>query len=154
MLLIEFRKGNKSDLLLCKRNDGSSTWMETKRFSTIRDLIHYAVEKHLNFKRGFFGLVESGLNLVACEERLELPTSKLPAEASYAENLVNLFVKELEEPASIKEFEKSWLAACERLRVPNYPIDEMQIESIREEIRQLIQHWNKLPEKKSLELVF
>jgi hypothetical protein len=154
MLRIEFRKGNESDLLLCTREDGSTTWMETTPFATVHDLVHYVVEKHLNFKSGFYGLVESGLNVSDIEERLDLRKNKLPAEAGYAENLVSLFTSDLQHKATVNDFQRAWTRACKRLAVPRYPIDEIQITTIREEINELIRYWDNMAEKKSLELVF
>ncbi len=52
----------------CIRDDGTSIWMQANLFMIAHDLAHYAVEKTLPLKFGFYGLLESGLHITDFEK--------------------------------------------------------------------------------------
>jgi hypothetical protein len=64
------------------------------------DLCHFAVEITLQFKNGFYGLIDRGFNisdfeLPRNERPLELIPANLPLEAQQTEFIVNLLQTEL-----------------------------------------------------------
>src|SRR5437773_4364975 len=67
-LLIRIKKKNDgSAALSCLRADGSVTWQRQNgaqgRFFPLHDLTHYAVERVLGHRKGFYGLVASGWDM-------------------------------------------------------------------------------------------
>ncbi|HYC85672.1 MAG TPA: hypothetical protein VEB86_10640 [Chryseosolibacter sp.] len=141
-------------MLVCTRADGSTTWMQTTAFFTIHDLAHYVVEKNLNFRHGFYGMVAGGVNITDFEDKQKFRPRELPLEALYAENLVVLLLTELSDSRLIEDFQKSFNDVCLQFGSPLLMIDAALLATMRNEIRELIDHWKSLAENKTLQLNF
>ena len=93
---IEIKKEvNKTSTLKCIRNDGSITYSKIQVDFEIHDIAHYVVEKQLQLKNAFYGLLAQGYQIndfgLPKDERPEaLQSQNLPAEALATEHLVNL----------------------------------------------------------------
>jgi hypothetical protein len=97
-MTISFQKEqDKPHVLRCTRKDGSVTWTLLKTpFDIDHDLTHYVVEKTLNLRGGFYGLLEQGVDindfLLPKDERpIHLKWENLPIEAQYSEIIVSAF---------------------------------------------------------------
>jgi hypothetical protein len=154
MLQIEFKKGRDKDILVCTRSNGSSTWMQTDRFFTVHDLAHYVVEKTLNFKQGFYGLIESGINITDFEDKQKFKPREMPLEAAYAENLVGLLMTELSDERWTTDFQQTFNDICTQFGHPQMEIEQSTLTLLRSELRELIDHWKSLPVQKTLLLNF
>lgn len=91
---ITFKKGNAKNSITCKREDGTSTWTEADAFMIAHDLTHYVVETVFSMKNGFYGLLDSGLDITDFEKKQKITPRDIPKEAITAETLVNLFLTE------------------------------------------------------------
>lgn len=97
-MTIEFHKEQgKPHVLRYIRQDGSVTWTLLKTpFAIDHDLMHYAVEKILDLRGGFYGLLEQGFDIndftLPKEQRpIALKWENLPIEAQYSEIIVGAF---------------------------------------------------------------
>ena len=66
-MLIRFTRGKRNDVLTCRRDDGTTTWMAERPGFVAHDLGHYAVETVFGYRLGFFGLVAQGWELSAAD---------------------------------------------------------------------------------------
>ncbi len=64
---------NKNGLtvLTITKDDGSVTWSKLQRGLEFHDLAHYAVEKELQLKNSFYGMVNKGLDIHDFENKLK-----------------------------------------------------------------------------------
>ncbi len=62
-MLVRFTRGKRNDVLTCRRDDGTITWMAERPEFVAHDLGHYAVETVFGYRLGFFGLVAQGWDL-------------------------------------------------------------------------------------------
>jgi len=142
-------------VITCKRNDGSVTWMQSDDFFVRHDLMHYAVETTLNFRNGFYGILDSGINISDFEIPEKRRTFNLSTEALHAESLVGLISTEL----SQGNFE-SLQDTIDEMYTINYPavkapaIDNASISQIKQKYHELILDWLKLPQNQKLVLQF
>lgn len=154
-MLIRFKKGkhqskHKPDTLTCIRDDGSVTWTQLHRGFAQHDFAHYVVETTLSFQNAFFGLVSKGYDI----PDFSLPTSerpfKIPEEAVAVEPIVALLQAEL----SVGEVCNSdTLLHTDSTVLPDSVTTE-QIETMRQQLRKLLQRWNSLLPGESMALKF
>ena len=151
-MIIRFKKGkhqskHKPDTLTCIRDNGSATWTQIHRGFVQHDFAHYVVETTLRFQNAFFGLVAKGYDI----PEFSMPTSKrpfkIPAEAMAVEPIVALLQAELWEsfPAPLLHSDSTGL--------PNSVTAE-QIETMRRQLRKLLQRWDSLLPGESMALKF
>jgi hypothetical protein len=99
-LSIRLQRGRDGpDVLTCVRADGTRTWQRLQRGIPVHDLTHYAVEKALGLREGFFGLIARGWDITAFanpENR-----DKLSPEAGWEEFVVNLLLTEMSDGAEL-----------------------------------------------------
>ena len=93
MLRIQIAKrADGSGVLRCTRADGSVTWQKQTKHAAhfaLHDLTHYAVERALGYKHGFFGLIAEGWDVEDTTGKGK--RGKLPDEAGEVERIVGLF---------------------------------------------------------------
>ncbi len=93
-MLVRFSKPKGTPVLTCVRADGSSTYSKSAHgaFFGPHDLMHFAVETTLGLRQAFFGLIAAGWTI----EQFAEPgaAARLPAEAIFAEHVVNLLMQE------------------------------------------------------------
>lgn len=77
-------------MLTCLRRTGSAAVQRTGHagFFALHDLMHYAVETTMAWRKAFFGLVEEGWDFSTFEDHGDPRYRALPAEALWAEHLV------------------------------------------------------------------
>lgn len=158
-MLIRFARPKGTPVLTCVRDDGSVTWSKSAHggFFGPHDLMHYAVETTLGMRRAFFGLVAEGWDVVTFEERGA--AARLPAEALYAEQIVNLLLQETVEGGrrAATEFNSTLAAAVAGARkaLPAPPmVTELQLSQIRDRFDELARRYRTLGEEESLEVSF
>ncbi len=141
-MLIRFKKGkqqskHRPDTLTCIRDDGSVTWTHIHRGFAQHDFAHYVVETTLGFRNGFFGLVAKGFDIPDFSRPTSKRPFKIPKEAMAVEPIVALLQAEL------------WESFPEPLLHPDSQeipanVTAEQIESMRQQLRKLLQHWENL----------
>lgn len=93
-LSIRLQRGRDGpDVISCVRADGSRTWQRLPGGLPVHDLMHYAVEKVLGLRDGFYGLVARGWNMADFYPREN--RANLPIEAEWEEFLVALLQTEM-----------------------------------------------------------
>ena len=144
-MLIRFKKGkhqskHKPDTLTCIRDDGSVTWTQIHRGFAQHDFAHYVVETTLGFQNAFFGLVSKGYDI----PDFSLPTAKrpfkIPEEAIAVEPIVALLQAEL----SIEGVCNSDTLLHSDSTVLPVGVTTEQIETMRRQLRKLLQRWDSL----------
>jgi hypothetical protein len=94
-LAIRIKKGKDGPhSLVCTRSDGTMTMQHQRQeFFPLHDLIHYAVETVLEYRRGFFGLVAEGWDLT--DFGTPWPRGPLPRDMDPAELIAGMLGLEL-----------------------------------------------------------
>ncbi|MBC7923466.1 MAG: hypothetical protein H7Z75_20500 [Ferruginibacter sp.] len=158
--LLGFQKETtKPSIFTFRRSDGSAIWTKLNRLPIEHDLAHYAVEKTLQFKQAFYGLLDQGFT----PEAFELPRDKrsqalmpanLPVEAHQAEFIVGLLQTERISGEN-SDFVSTLKQALDAKEIP-FPnrLTEDQLRKIRETYRELVYQWNTLKSGERLELPF
>jgi hypothetical protein len=153
------KKTDGSAALSCRRADGSVTWQRQKgqlgRFFPLHDLTHYAVESVLGHTRGFYGLVASGWDLTDFGK--PWPRGPLPAAALASELMVGFLDDERAAGTvwSAEEFNASAATYYSQHGLTGaIPVDELDLERIRERRRELFARWAATPAGDTLELRF
>ncbi|MEP7323268.1 MAG: hypothetical protein ABI761_15185 [Saprospiraceae bacterium] len=160
-MIIKFTKGDLTarSKIICTRTDGSFTGASRHPGIELHDIIHYAVETILEFKQGFYGILDQGFQI----EDFELPRhirpaalipSNLPIESIQSELLVNQLTMEvLQNP--IEDFMEVFKKALEVNKLP-FPdrLNESTLSKIRNLIDVIKNQWADIEEGKSMELIF
>ncbi len=90
---IEFYKTKDNrTILTITRSDGSKTWSKLHRGIEDHDLAHFAVEETLHIRRGFYGIINSGVDIHDFEDKESRPD--INEEALQVEYFVNLLQTE------------------------------------------------------------
>src|ERR1051326_4162040 len=89
VLTVEIAKrSDGAGTLSCTRKDGSVTWQKQMKHAVhfaLHDLTHFAVEKTLGYRRGFFGLIAEGWDIddtAGKGQRAPLPEEPLELEGT------------------------------------------------------------------------
>lgn len=153
---IIFRKRLKNKhLIVYKRDQLDDYWIAADDFLIFHDLSHYAIEKTMNFKNAFWGLIKSGINPSIFENKTERDKILISDEAWLAECLANLFLIELTQ-GKFEDFQKI-LADSYHQKYPQKIVPTIQnevIETIRAYYFQLIQQWKAIGNDESIMLTF
>jgi len=159
-VIIEFKKRADGRVVLkCTRDDGSNTWQRQDDnhavFFPLHDLMHYAVETALEFRRGFFGLVAEGWEIA--ETTGITPRGPLPNETLEVEYLVSAFSAERAGgvPASAEEFNQlaSTFADAKGMPRPRQLAEE-DLARVRTRFDELAMKWRSLSQDETLRLQF
>lgn len=137
------------------RPDGSSTWHRLHPGLTAHDLYHFAVERVLGARNGFFGLVAQGWDISAFAE--PGASRELPYEGIWIEHVVGLLQQESISGAKLNEAEMEIVLAemaREDGKEPPRRITDGELRLIREELRDLLDRWSRCPPGATLELAF
>jgi hypothetical protein len=137
------------------RKDGSETWMASDDFFIKHDLSHFAIETILQFKSAFYGMVENGMDIKDFDNREKRNALLITAEAWYAENMANLFLMEIRD-GYFEDFNAVSHRTFAEMNLP-YPslqLSSVELNSIRNYLRQLLAQWDKLPVGETLRLTF
>ena len=158
-MLIELKKKkDKNAILHINRSDGSSSWTKLHPGLVDHDLAHFAVEKHLNFKKAFYGLIDQGFNIqdFALAQEIKpdaLKGNNLPLESIQTEYIVNLLQTEFRNEGKEIDFISTLrhTLELEGIEFPNQ-LDEIKLTAIRQTYHQTFEQWQNLPTGASLQL--
>jgi len=158
-LTIRIKKGKDGPhSLVCTRSDGSMTMQHQRQeFFPLHDLIHYAVESVLAYRRGFFGLVAEGWDL--SDFGTPWPRGPLPRDMDPAELIVGMLGLELTtREAAPAEDVNARVAHWYTENAPDQPlperVDDGQLMRVRELIARLHGQWRRLGPGDGIELRF
>ncbi|MFT3935356.1 MAG: hypothetical protein QM726_17150 [Chitinophagaceae bacterium] len=149
------KNANKPHTIVYKRDDGSETWMQTDEFFVRHDLSHYAIEKTMQYKTAFMGMLNNGMGIRDFEDREKRLKMQITDEAWYAENMANLFLIEIAQ-GRFDDFNKVSTDAFAKMEraIPPPVLSASQIEAIRKYLSMLLTEWNKLPVDETMLLTF
>jgi hypothetical protein len=159
-LKIEFMKRTDGGVVLkCIRADGSTTWQRVDDkhagFFPLHDLMHYAVETELGFRRGFFGLIAEGWEIAETTGKTE--RGALPNEALEVEYLVSAFSAERASGVSTSADDFNELAATfartKGMTEPRKLSDE-ELGRVRSRFNELATTWRALAPGATMALPF
>ena len=131
----------------CTRGDGSLTWQKHTKHAAhfvAHDLTHFAVETTLNYRRGFFGRIDEGWDVV--ETTGKGSRGPLPAEAAEVERVVGVF--DTERGSGIL-----WTLEEFNTYAPR-PLTQQQLLEIRSLRGTLFRQWEEIEPHRKLELRF
>ena len=157
-MLIQFnRKSEKDLLLIITRTDGSQTWTKIHPGLILHDLAHYTVEKELQIKNGFFGIINEGIEIEdfeSHERRSKFPKLKnLPLEAIQVEHVVNLLQIEYLQNTDKEQFLENLKEVLESNDLPYMTsMSADKLKNIREEFYPLSDSLTQLKSGETLEL--
>lgn len=140
------RREEKLHTIVFKRSDKSETWQASDDFFVQHDLSHFAVEKILDYKTAFMGMINHGMGANDFEDRGKRKKLQITAEGWYAENMANLFLIEVAQ-GELEDFNTVSQTAFGKMELPFTPpvLTSYEIISIRTYLRQLLQQWTFLP---------
>jgi len=156
-LRIQFTKRADGNVILrCTRKDNSVTWQRYDRqaaFFSHHDLCHFAVEKVLGLRDGFYGLIADGWDITEMDGKS--PRGKLPYNASVAEQIVGGLSQELMGAAK-EHTADEFNAQIEQ--TTGWPmknrLTDLQLNAVRDRISSLFRDWAATPPGAMLELFF
>jgi hypothetical protein len=159
-MIIEFAKQRDgSAVLRCTRDDGSVSWQKQEgkyaAFFPLHDLMHYAVETELGFRRGFYGLIAEGWEIA--ETTGKTPRGALPNETLEVEYLVSAFSAERAGGDASAAAEFNDLAATFALakEMPNpRELADHELARVRSRFNELAMQWRALPLDATMQLAF
>jgi len=145
--------------LTIKRPDGSLTWSRLKKNIEFHDLGHIIIEKELQLKDSFFGLVAKGANIQDFElpkdEKPEyLLTTNLTNEAIVTEHMVNLLTarqfnsKTMDFCAQLRE-----ILTLKKLAFPKL-LDKEIAKTIEAQYNTIVNLWNAMDNKEEYHTTF
>jgi hypothetical protein len=145
-LSIRLQKGRDGpDVLACVRADGTRTWQRLQRGIPMHDLTHYAVERVLGLRDGFFGLVGRGWDITAFTQ----PETRdhLPPAAGWEEYVVSLLLTEMSD--GIERDAADFNATLSAMVAGHTEIDpreftDAELASVRTLVRELAAQWRGL----------
>jgi len=159
-LTIRIKKGTDDrTALTCTRADGTTTWQRLEagqaRFFPHHDLTHYAVERVLGFREGFYGLVAAGWDL--SDFGTPWPRGKIPPQANISEMIVGFFDLERRsgELGSAEDLNQQLAEYCtEKGLLPERQFTEEDLAAVRGMRAELFARWAEVERGNALEVVF
>ena len=145
----------KPHILKFIRDNGTETWMYADDFFVRHDLSHFALESVMQYKTAFNGMLNSGMDIKDFEDKEKRVQLTVTDEASYAENMANLFLIEIAQ-GEFPDFNKVLQEAFGSFN-HHYPVITLQEDKITETrnyLRKLLLVWRELPSGQTLELIF
>ena len=150
-------KGDAMDVIEVRRDDGSGARVELPHKGPVpHDAVHFFVESTLAIDDAFWGMVANGRDPAeiarlakdaghASAARAEEP-DRLIVRALQSERIVECFEADLwgggGDPESFREIVK---AGCEQSLVPDFPLADETIDTIRRQIFEFADRWAALP---------
>jgi cytochrome P450 len=161
LLLIRLKKNaDGTGSLSCTRADGSVTWQRQRsgvaQFFARHDLTHYAVERVLRHRRGFYGLLADGWDFTDFGD--EQPRKAFPPDMDPSELIVGFFDAEHYgrdhwDAAKFNEYAATYYALHGVSSAPPL-ITAEQLARVREVLRDLLEKWDAVEPGDALELPF
>ncbi len=138
------------------RSDGSSNWQKSSDFFARHDLIHYAVETRLGYRKAFLGLVAAGRDLDSFGTQNGIK-DVYTQEEIWAEEIVGTCQLPVAADESSPNSSELLAFLTERFKDKDLPppaITEKELSEIRYRVHELHRSWELLPEGETLELTF
>ena len=156
---LKFKKGGKKPgILSIVRSDGSETWSAIHRGLDGHDLIHYVLEKKLNLRDAFFGLIDKGYEISDFElprdqRPHELIPAHMPLQARQAEHIVGLLQTNLQMKLSESELHSMIHDILTQKGLPMIEkLSPMELSDIQGQIHEYMELWQSLSEGDELDL--
>jgi len=146
-MLMEITKNEgKPHIISYARDDGTITWMHSDDYFVQHDLSHYAIEKELEYKTAFMGMLNDGMDIKDFENREKRKQMTISKEAWYSENMANLFLIEIFQ-GEFDDFNNVSGEAFKKMEREYDPpvLNEKEINSVRNYLKALLQQWKELP---------
>lgn len=155
MKILFKKRTERKNIISYQINDQTDIWMEADDFLILHDLSHFAIEKTLQYKTAFWGLIHSGIHPKDFENKDKRKEILLTNEAWYAESLANLFLIELSQ-GKFENFNKIFSEMLDTTNpdIPKMELDEHTLMNIRNLFKQLVNQWNDLNHDDTLILHF
>ena len=153
---ILFHKKNKAgSVLSCSRKDGTKTWRHIIPFFESHDICHFAVEKTLCLRNGFYGMVATGIDINEFDLPKEQRKFSISEEAVFTEHLVNLLTIEYAQ-GKMESFMEVFSGLYKQQVGTNFytVLTGQKLEEIRQLFNKLMQQWHSLPVDKTMILFF
>jgi hypothetical protein len=159
-LIIQFVKQKDGSVVLrCARDDGTVNWQKQEGkyavFFPLHDLMHYAAETELGFRRGFYGLIAEGWDIA--ETTGKTARGPLPDEALEVEYLVSAFAAERAggDGTTAEEFNElaKTFGSANGMPTPR-PLTDDELARVRARFAELATQWRAMPQGETLELSF
>lgn len=161
-MLIRFKKVRDGVVLTCIREGGSPAVQRTGHggFFALHDLMHYAVETTMGWRKAFLGLMAEGWAFETFGDREDPRYKAMPAETLWAEHLVAILSRKYSERAwededllpVFTEDVNSELSAALGDRV--FHVERAHIAAVYRLFTELGKRWADVPMGEHLELVF
>ena len=159
-MTIRIKKGaDDRTALSCIHADGTTTWQRSEghpaRFFPHHDLTHYAVERVLGFREGFYGLVSSGWDLA--DFGSPWPRGKIPPQAGIVEMIVGFFDLERRSGENGSAADLNRMLAeysAERGLPPERQLTEEDLAAVRTMRAELLTRWAAVERGKALEVIW
>jgi len=146
-------------VLRCLRDNGSVSWQKQEgkyaAFFPIHDLMHYAVETELGFRRGFYGLIAEGWEIA--ETTGKTPRGPLPNETLEVEYLVSAFSAERAsgDMTSADDFNQLAATFAQAKGMPEpRQLSDQDLLRVRARFDELAAKWRGLPADAAIQLAF
>lgn len=159
LLIRMTKRGDGASVLHCERADGSVTWQRQEgaqaSFFPVHDLTHFAIERTLGYRRGFYGLIAEGWEIADTEGKGA--RGPLPSDAIEVEHLVGMM--DLERAGAA-----CWTADALNAQAVTFAVDggrpaprlitDEELARVRSCARELHARWARIAPGESLELMF
>jgi len=141
----------KPHIILYHRDNGTETWMHSDDFFVVHDLSHFAIEKTLHYTTAFMGMLNNGMDVKDFENREKRKNIPVTNEATWAENMANLFLMEVAQ-GNLLDFNQTVKDSFKQMNEITAPpvLSNNEIESVRNYLRELIGQWKTLPAGETL----
>lgn len=152
MRILFSRQSGTTPMLTCIRDNRTTTWFlatNQSDFFVLNDLTRYAIETTLGYTQGFYGKIAAGQDIH--ELTLPIPQGQ-NSEFTYSNLLTSLLspTEETLEEGLIEILQE----ACKERSLPPLNLHEDQLNTIRDQINNLLVAWKYLPAGEMLELSF
>jgi hypothetical protein len=154
MMKLQFTKNkDKPHVITYYRDNGSNTWMKADEYFVLHDLSHFAIEKNLDYKTAFYGMINRGMELEDFADRVKRNSMTLTNEAWYAESMANIFLMEIMQ-GETGQFNSIQQQAFREMGrdIDVLDLDDATIARVREYLKALIQQWKKMDDGDALQL--
>ena len=157
-MILRFKKGkgHKPSAFACIREDGSATYQSPLLLPVEHDLLHYAVETTMGWRRAFLGIVASGRDMDSFGTKNGVKDTYTDEE-TWAEMTVGMFQwlamtgGPAQSDGELLETNAQYYAERD-LVAP--PLTQRHLEEIRACYAALRRQWDALPEGGTMELTF
>ena len=156
---IEFIKGNgKYSSLRCTRADGSFTVskMPEQGIAPPHDMVHFVVEKHLNFTGAFYGQLKAGANISFAMEHKEASLALYDNEQTWQTEAMVEAIQSLfwSQAMPFEDFTYLTEKACQIRNVGSPDVTENQFNNMCSQLKLLSEQWSGLKQNQSIALTF